>query len=67
MSGVRGGKPDPKNLGGYAVNPDDAINALRQFGRLSATDWWFHWRTDTSLGMLAYSLVFSKDVCELIP
>ncbi|MFA5942230.1 MAG: hypothetical protein WC798_00955 [Candidatus Paceibacterota bacterium] len=69
-SGVLGGEPDIRNIGGYRVDPDEAICALVEKNTKAsnaAAQWWIHWRENTPWGQCCNALVFNKEVCEVIP
>ena len=54
-----------QNRGGYKVETQLAINALKEKGGEagSAAQWW----EDNGLARLGTHLVFSREVCELLP
>lgn len=57
--GVAGGQPE--NVGGYRVNPREAVNCLAKTSP-EASSWWNeNFPVDSAL-----AFAFSKDVCELI-
>ena len=57
--GVFGGEAE--NTGGYQVDTGKAIKALKNKSP-NAANWW---KQNVPLGLVS-SLVFSKDVCELV-
>ena len=68
-SSVLGGDPDSRNVNGYLVEIDEAIQALGNKKTMDATravKWWTDWRKNTSIGMYSHFFSFSKDVCELV-
>lgn len=69
-SGVMGGKPDSQNIGGYRVDVEEAIDALRKkntFAAEIAANWWSQWRKNTRMGKMSVALIFDKNVCAVIP
>lgn len=59
QTGIFRGKPE--NVGGYMVSGQAAVDVLKS-NNAEAADWWFE---NAPLALLG-SLVFKKDVCELI-
>jgi hypothetical protein len=60
QTGIHGGKA--QNTGGYQVNTQQAIEALRKKSP-KAAEWW---EKNVPLAAISH-LVFSKDVCEHVP
>lgn len=61
LMGVRGGRPDPRSLGGYHVSAVDAFAALRVKSP-EAAEWW----DENFPAAPGRELVFARDVCELV-
>lgn len=57
--GIKGGRPE--NLGGYQIRTQDAIEALREKSP-EAAKWW----EDNIPSDLFPTLVFKRDVCEVV-
>lgn len=57
--GVAGGQPE--NVGGYKVNPREAVNRLEQNHPEAAAWWNSNFPVDT-----VSAFVFAQDVCELV-
>jgi hypothetical protein len=67
--GVLGGEPDPQNIGGFRVDPDEAICALiakNTTESSNAAKWWIYWRENTRGGRTCDALVFAKEVCKIV-
>lgn len=60
--GVLGGPPDQENLGGYPVETEKAVRALKEKSPEAAT-WWEELPT---IGLMNH-LVFGRKFCELVP
>lgn len=59
--GVKGGPPDPQNIGGYEVSGAIAIDCLREIAP-DAASWW----EECVPSVLHADLVFSRNCCELL-
>jgi len=61
LRGVKGGKADQSNIGGYKVSTKEAVEAVRKTNP-EAAKWW-----DKNLPTSVFStLVFGKVFCEVI-
>lgn len=58
-----GGPPEPENIDGFPVKIEDAVNALKEAGRLKAALWF----ENNFFGRDATHLIFGKSFCELSP